>query len=218
MRSGEIQTRRESVRRVRTAGGVRGLLRPRGDGRSANALLSLGGTGTSHTAVTRLEAAPGSESARVADGLARDWIGTDGDGAAEASRTPACRRESPRHSPLRRRDRRNPTTAQSAGLVPTAAVVATRRAATPQAVPPMINTRSRVDGCALDWIRARSTDRTGGSASTLRILAIGATCLFLCACGGGGGGGGSDAPVTPPAPAPTELAWDNGNWDQQEWK
>jgi hypothetical protein len=52
----------------------------------------------------------------------------------------------------------------------------------------------------------------------LRILAIGATCSLLCACGGGGGGGGTDTSGTPPAPAAAELAWDNGNWDQQEWK
>jgi len=111
-----------------------------------------------------------------------------------------------------------PQEAQRAGNTPTTAVVAICPAATPQSVTPMINTRSRVDGRALDWTRARSTDRTAGSAATLRILAIGAACSILCACGGGGGGGGSDASVTPPAPAPAELAWDNGNWDQQEWK
>jgi hypothetical protein len=82
----------------------------------------------------------------------------------------------------------------------------------------MINTRSRVDRRALDWTQTRSTDRTGGSAATLRILAIGATCVFLGACGGGGGGGGSDAPVTPPPTAKADLAWDTGNWDQQEWQ
>ena len=178
--------------------------------------LSPGRAGTSHSTVTRLEAAPGSESARVADGLARDWIGTNGEGAAEAPRTPACRRESPRHSPQRRRDRRNQIAAKTAGITPTTAVVATCRAATSQSEPPMINGRSRADGCALDWTRIRSTDRTSGSAAMLRILAVGTTYLFLCACSGGGGG--NDAPSTPPAPAPAELAWDNGNWDQQEWK
>jgi hypothetical protein len=52
----------------------------------------------------------------------------------------------------------------------------------------------------------------------LRRLTIGAACLFMCACGGGGGDGEGSTPVATPAPAPAELAWDNGNWDQKEWK
>lgn len=75
---------------------------------------------------------------------------------------------------------------------------------------------SRVDGREQDSSRAPSVDRGNGAANLLRLLTIGAACLFLHACGGGGGG--SDAPVTPPPTTKADLAWDNGNWDQQEWQ
>jgi len=80
----------------------------------------------------------------------------------------------------------------------------------------MINTCSCVDGRDQDSSRAQVADRRDGAAAVLRMLTIGAACLLTCACGGGGSG--SDAPVaTPPPPAKAELAWDSGNWDQQEW-
>jgi hypothetical protein len=63
-----------------------------------------------------------------------------------------------------------------------------------------------------------SADGRHGPAAALRIFMIGVVCVFTCACGGGGSGGGSDAPVVTPPPQQAELAWDNGNWDQQEWK
>ena len=66
--------------------------------------------------------------------------------------------------------------------------------------------------------RVRSPDRLRGSAAAKQLLTISTVCLLMSACGGGGGGGGSDAPVGAPPPTPAELAWDNGNWDQKEWK
>lgn len=60
--------------------------------------------------------------------------------------------------------------------------------------------------------------RRRGRALASRLLVIGAVCTFLCACGGGGGGGASDTHVATPPPQKTELAWDSGNWDQQEWQ
>lgn len=64
-------------------------------------------------------------------------------------------------------------------------------------------------------MRTRAVDRGRGARAPIRLLVIGAACALLSACGGGGGGA-SDGPAATPPPA--ELAWDNGNWDQQEWK
>ncbi len=80
----------------------------------------------------------------------------------------------------------------------------------------MTNTDARVDALDQALSRVSSADRLGGSTATIRTLVITSASLLMCACGGGGGG--NDAPVATPPPAATELAWDNGNWDQQEWK
>jgi hypothetical protein len=50
----------------------------------------------------------------------------------------------------------------------------------------------------------------------MRVLALAAAILCTSACGGGGGG--SDTPVVKPPVQKADLAWDNGNWDQQEWQ
>lgn len=46
--------------------------------------------------------------------------------------------------------------------------------------------------------------------------------LLISACGGGGGGGSSTPPPanngTPPPVADTDLDWDDGNWDQEDWQ
>ena len=54
-------------------------------------------------------------------------------------------------------------------------------------------------------------------AVAVRAIAVGTVCTVMCACGGGGGGASDDTGAVPP-PQKTELSWDNGNWDQQEWK
>jgi len=142
--------------------------------------------------------------------------GTDRNGAADASRPGAARHESPHCPPRWRRDRRHSSKETSAGLTPPPAVVPTGHSVSLQSVTSMINTCSCVDGRDQDSSRAQVADRRDGAAAVLRMLTIGAACLLTCACGGGGSG--SDAPVaTPPPPAKAELAWDSGNWDQQEW-
>lgn len=80
----------------------------------------------------------------------------------------------------------------------------------------MTNSHARVDALAQALSRVPSAARLGSSVATIRLLVITGACLLMSACGGGGGG--SDAPVATPPPTATELAWDNGNWDQQEWK
>ena len=37
----------------------------------------------------------------------------------------------------------------------------------------------------------------------------------LSACGGGGGNGGGNQP---PPQADTDLDWDQGNWDEENWQ
>jgi hypothetical protein len=66
-------------------------------------------------------------------------------------------------------------------------------------------------------MRTPTVNRGCGTHQAMRLLVIGAACALTSACGGGGGGASDGTPVTPP-PAAAELAWDNGNWDQQEWK
>jgi hypothetical protein len=66
-------------------------------------------------------------------------------------------------------------------------------------------------------MRPRAVDRGCGTREATRVLVIGAACALMSACGGGGGGASDGPPVTPP-PAAADLTWDNGNWDQQEWK
>jgi hypothetical protein len=61
------------------------------------------------------------------------------------------------------------------------------------------------------------TQGTACSAVVVRAIAIGAICALLCACGGGGSGASDGTEVVSP-PQKAELSWDNGNWDQQEWK
>jgi hypothetical protein len=80
----------------------------------------------------------------------------------------------------------------------------------------MINTDAPVVDLDDELTRVRSPDRWRRPAAAKRLLAISTVCVLMSACGGGGGG--SDAPVVTPPPAPAELAWDDGNWDQKEWK
>lgn len=47
--------------------------------------------------------------------------------------------------------------------------------------------------------------------------------VLLCGCGGGGGSSDSSTSPpnngTPPPPvADTDLDWDDGNWDQEDWQ
>lgn len=70
------------------------------------------------------------------------------------------------------------------------------------------------------WVQSTgryATDSARRVGVALRAFAFGTACTLLCACGGGGGGGSDDSGVVAP-PQKAELSWDNGNWDQQEWK
>ncbi len=81
---------------------------------------------------------------------------------------------------------------------------------------PMSNQRMRADVVGRDPRRLRCADGLRGAASAMRVLALAAAILCTSACGGGGGG--SDTPVVKPPVQKADLAWDNGNWDQQEWQ
>ena len=50
----------------------------------------------------------------------------------------------------------------------------------------------------------------------MRVLALLIVAMAgLSACGGGGG---SSAAPPPPPPPVTDLAWDQGNWDELNWQ
>jgi hypothetical protein len=80
----------------------------------------------------------------------------------------------------------------------------------------MSNQRMRAHVLDRESTRIRCADGLRGATTAMRVLALGAALLFTSACGGGGGG--SDTPVVKPPAQKAELAWDNGNWDQQEWQ
>ena len=40
----------------------------------------------------------------------------------------------------------------------------------------------------------------------------------LSACGGGGGGSPAATTSAPPPPPVTDLSWDDGNWDTENWQ
>lgn len=150
--------------------------------------------------------------------MARDTVGTDVNDATDARRVVAVRSEpSPSNMQLRR-NRRPPSREWNVGFTPTSGPDTHFGAIHHPAVLRMTNTDTRVVALAQALSPVQSADRLDGLAGVIRLLAITSTCLLMGACGGGGGGGGSDTPVATPPPAPAELAWDNGNWDQQEWK
>ena len=60
--------------------------------------------------------------------------------------------------------------------------------------------------------------RTLNVASILKALTILIPAAFFGACGGGGGGGVSPPPVDLPPVADTDLDWDQGNWDEENWQ
>jgi len=115
-------------------------------------------------------------------------------------------------------DSRHPTELQHDVSTPTRGVVTPAGAGHIRSGTPMIKAPS----CALPHerppTRFRSVDGRHRPAAALRLFMIGVVSVFTCACGGGGSGGGPDAPVVTAPPPQAELAWDNGNWDQQEWK
>ena len=41
---------------------------------------------------------------------------------------------------------------------------------------------------------------------------------MLAGCGGGSSGGGGAVAATTQPPAPTELSWDQGEWNEVEWQ
>jgi hypothetical protein len=61
----------------------------------------------------------------------------------------------------------------------------------------------------------------GRPAYFLNLASLLLGCLLLSACGGGGGGGSTPGPGNGGNPLPvsdTELDWDEGNWDQENWQ
>jgi hypothetical protein len=80
----------------------------------------------------------------------------------------------------------------------------------------MSKANPRAVGLDRKVMRPQAVNRGRGAGEAMRWLVIGAACALVSACGGGGGGA-SDGTAAAPPPAAAELAWDNGNWDQQEW-
>jgi hypothetical protein len=55
--------------------------------------------------------------------------------------------------------------------------------------------------------------------SVIRVgIILISTMLGLGACGGGGGSAPTSPPPPPPPTADTNLDWDNGNWDEENWQ
>lgn len=152
----------------------------------------------------------------MTDGTARETIGTDVNDATNALGCVAIQSESPPRKPQLRCSRRPPVESPESRIHVDAQSVTHSGAPHYSLVLFMINTDAPVVDLDHELTRVRSPDRWRRPAAAKRLLAISTVCVLMSACGGGGGG--SDAPVVTPPPAPAELAWDDGNWDQKEWK
>lgn len=168
------------------------------------------------SAATRRQAAPGAESARVTDVLSGETVGMDVNDAVDASWVVSLRAEPSPRERRRRRERRCPSSERSTGFSPTPKCSTHSGASHHPTVSLMTHSDTRVLARQPDLLRVRCSGRSSRSAVAMRLLAITSACVLVGACGGGAGG--NDAPAVTPPPAAAELTWDNGNWDQQEWK